>query len=255
MNCRITSREPWIGSFVALLLALCGGCSAPAYETRVLESPETRGLKGYEKPYTVNGIRYDPLRRHQGYNEDGIASWYGPDFHGKPTSNGETYDMHAMTAAHKTLPMGVYVRVTNRQNGRQAVVRVNDRGPFVKGRIIDLSYAAAKDLGVSGPGTAPVTVEALGFRDTGGEGYREPERYDVGPFTIQVGAFVQQENAARLAARLKSRFGTTSLHSGEVGGTRYHRVRVGSYTALAEAEQAKTALLDEFAQCFVVAVD
>ena len=100
---------------------------------------------------TSYNVCYTKLLR---FVEEGVASWYGEDFHGKLTSNGEVYDMYAMTAAHKTLPLGVYVRVTNKQNGQSAVVRVNDRGPFVDTRIIDLSYAAAKQLGVVGPGTA-----------------------------------------------------------------------------------------------------
>ena len=100
--------------------------------------------KATQKPYTVLGKRYEPLQTHERFTQTGIASWYGKDFHGKRTSNGEVYDMHAMTAAHKTLPLGVYVRVHNNKNGRETVVRENDRGPFVKGRIIDVSYAAAK---------------------------------------------------------------------------------------------------------------
>ncbi|RME35133.1 MAG: septal ring lytic transglycosylase RlpA family protein, partial [Deltaproteobacteria bacterium] len=126
----------------AMLSAGCG----PHVRTRVLDTPETRDLAGHQRPYMVNGKRYDPLRDHSGFVEQGTASWYGPKFHGRKTSNGETFDMYALTAAHKTLPLGVSVRVTNLRNGRQVVVRVNDRGPFVAGRIIDLSYAAAKEL-------------------------------------------------------------------------------------------------------------
>ena len=128
--------------FVCLLLAACSG--RPAYKVRVIDTPETRGLKGYEKPYEVNGERYDPLRSHAGFVEEGIASWYGADFHGKKTSNGETYNMHARTAAHKTLPLGVFVKVVSKDDGRSTTVRINDRGPFVKSRIIDLSRAAAR---------------------------------------------------------------------------------------------------------------
>src|SRR5690554_6368322 len=100
--------------------------------------------------------------------------------------------MHAMSAAHKTLPLGVWVRVTSRINGKQAVVRINDRGPFVKGRIIDLSFAAAKVLGVDGPGTASVRIEALGFRQTDAAGkvaYLQPRSYSIGSYSVQVGAF------------------------------------------------------------------
>ena len=147
----------------SLLLLLTASCGSPAYRTRVVDTPGNASLKGHQKAYEVNGERYHPLRDHAGFTEEGLASWYGSDFHGKRTSNGELYDMYAQTAAHKTLPLGVSVRVTNTANGRSTVVRVNDRGPFVRGRIIDLSYTAAKELGVVGPGTAPVRVEALGY--------------------------------------------------------------------------------------------
>jgi rare lipoprotein A len=131
--------------FCCLLLA-----SACASKRTGLTKPVSRPS---QKPYTVDGRRYEPLSTHEGYVQKGIASWYGPDFHGKKTSNGEVYDMHGMTAAHKTLPLGVFVKVENLDNGREAVVRVNDRGPC-KGRIIDLSMPRQK-LGVDIAGTAP----------------------------------------------------------------------------------------------------
>ena len=224
---------------VALLLAACGG---PTYTTSVLNTPETRELKGYEKPYLVNGKRYDPLRSHEGFVQEGVASWYGEKFHGRKTSNGEVYDMHAMTAAHKTLPLGIYVRVRNRGNGREAVVRLNDRGPFVKNRVIDLSYAAAKKLGVDGPGTAPVLVEALGYRktDRGGQvAYKQPDSYRVGTFSIQVGAFAVEDNARRLASQLRGRHGAASVNKGRVDGRVFYRVRAGRYRTLEEAEAAR----------------
>jgi rare lipoprotein A len=149
--------------------------SACASKKTLVTTPESR-QKAYQKPYTVLGQRYEPLQSHAGFVQTGIASWYGADFHGKKTSNGETYDMHAMTAAHKTLPLGVYVKVRNRDNGREAVVRVNDRGPFVKGRVIDLSYSAAKVLGVDVAGTAPVRIEALGYRGSGTEAAGVPAK-------------------------------------------------------------------------------
>ena len=114
------------------------------------------------KPYTVFGRSYQPYTKAHGYEERGLASWYGPKFQGRLTSNGEVYDMEKMTAAHKLLPMNTWVEVVNQDNGKKAVVRVNDRGPFVDGRIIDLSKAAARKLGVLGPGTAPVYIRALG---------------------------------------------------------------------------------------------
>ena len=119
------------------------------------------------RPYTINGKTYYPTTVNVGDTASGTASWYGPDFHGKKTSNGETYNMNAMTAAHKTLPMNTMVRVTNLGNGAQTTVRINDRGPFVAGRIIDLSKAAATSIGMIGTGTARVKLEVVGFYGDG----------------------------------------------------------------------------------------
>lgn len=125
--------------------------------------PRDEPLSPYGNPpeYEVGGVTYHVLESAKGYDKKGIASWYGPDFQGKRTSSGETYDMYAMTAAHKTLPIPTYVEVTNLANGKKVVVRVNDRGPFAKDRIIDLSYIAALKLGIVGHGTARVRVRAL----------------------------------------------------------------------------------------------
>jgi rare lipoprotein A len=179
---------------------------------------------------------------HRGYVAEGIASWYGADFHGLKTSNGEIYDMHAMTAAHKTLPLGVFVKVRNLRNGSEEIVRVNDRGPFVKGRLIDLSCAAARALGVEGPGTAPVRVEALGvqIKDANGQiSYQPLPTYDIGSYAVQLGAFTMADNARRLAAEMKSRYGTSDIQEGDVDGQRYFRVRVGHYPSLDAAEAAR----------------
>lgn len=243
-------------SLLAVGLAACGG---PSYKVRVLDVPGS-GLKGTQKPYEVNGERFEPISNADGYAETGVASWYGPDFHGRKTSNGETYNMNAMTAAHKTLPMNVYVRVTNQSNGKQSVVRINDRGPFVKGRIIDLSYAAAHEVGMVGPGTAPVRIETLGYREIGPAGstatYRQPESYVVGPFTVQVGAFAVIENAQRLAAELRAAYGSAAVAEGWVGGKKFHRVRVGLYPTLVQADQARLEFEGKgFRNSFVVAKD
>ncbi|MCP3177519.1 MAG: septal ring lytic transglycosylase RlpA family protein [Desulfuromonadales bacterium] len=247
--------------FVVLgVLSLLAGCAGqPTYDTRVIDTPQTRELKGHQKPYTVNGERYDPLRSHHGFIEEGLASWYGKDFHGKKTSNGEIYDMYAMTAAHKTLPLGVYVRVHNKNNGRQTVVRVNDRGPFVKGRIIDLSFAAAKELEVVGPGTAPVRIEALGYQVTGSSGqvtYREPVSYAPASYAVQLGAFTQAENARRFAAELKNRYGVATVAESVVNGQLFYRVRVGRYASLPAAESAQRDFVAQgYGSGFIVAFD
>lgn len=122
---------------------------------------EPRSRYGNPDSYEVRGVTYHVLDSSEGYEAEGMASWYGEAFQGRRTSSGEPYDMYAMTAAHRTLPIPTYVEVTNLENGRTAVVRINDRGPFHDGRIIDLSYAAARKLGVVGPGTARVRVRAL----------------------------------------------------------------------------------------------
>lgn len=136
-----------IGCFGVLLL-LVGCASDVQYKNTV-------------KSYTVSGSTYYPIKKADGFSETGIASWYGKKFHGRKTASGERYDQNKMTAAHKTLPFGTRVRVKNKDNGKNAVVTINDRGPFVKGRIIDVSRAAAKKLGMINSGTAKVRIEAL----------------------------------------------------------------------------------------------
>lgn len=123
--------------------------------------PEPRSRYGNPPEYEVDGVTYRVMEGSEGYEEEGMASWYGEQFHGRRTSSGEPYDMYAMTAAHRSLPLPTYVEVTNLENGRTVVVRVNDRGPFHQDRIIDVSYVAARKLGLVGPGTAPVRVRAL----------------------------------------------------------------------------------------------
>jgi len=204
--------------------------------------PSASGRRGTFKPYTINGQTYYPLTRAEGFTQTGLASWYGWQFHGRKTANGETYNMEAMTAAHKTLPMNTWVRVTNQRNGRSAVVRINDRGPFVRGRIIDLSRAAARRLGIIGPGTAPVRIVALGYRQagTGRHGrpavYRKPASYQVGDFSVQVGAFTNPANAYRLARRLRPTWGRVFVKVYDRGDRIFHRVRVGRVNTLKAAE-------------------
>ncbi|NLC69978.1 MAG: septal ring lytic transglycosylase RlpA family protein [Desulfuromonadaceae bacterium] len=246
----------WLAPGAALLfITSCGGGPTSS----VIETPQTRGLKGWEKPYIVAGQRYDPLRQHEGYVEEGIASWYGRDFHGRKTSNGEIYDMHAMTAAHKTLPLGIFVKVRHLGNGREIVVRLNDRGPFVKGRVIDLSYSAARRLGIDDAGTGPVRIEALGYREKGNGGapvYRPPASYVVGSYAVQVGAFEAPVNAHRLAAEMRDRFGAATVSEGWAGGRRFHRVWVGRFDTLEAAEIARLRLeRNGYPSSFVVALE
>lgn len=179
------SRKHPILIFVMLLIAGCASAPPQGYYTK----------QGTQRAYHIDGKWYQPVDSSNGYEEEGIASWYGKDFHGKKTSNGEIYNMHAMTAAHKTLPIGTYVKVTRLDNGKEAIVRVNDRGPFVKGRIIDLSYKAASELGIADSGTAKVEIAALG--DAVGDKLIIRD-YQHGNFMAQVGAFTVKSNATRL---------------------------------------------------------
>ena len=211
------------------------------------------------KPYAIDGKWYQPLPSAQGYVEQGLASWYGRQFHGRPTANGEPYDMYAVSAAHKTLPLGTWVEVQNLENGRSLDLRINDRGPFVDGRIIDLSYGAARKLGVVEPGTARVKVVALGRRTAvAGPGQAPvytPMDYDHGNFTFQVGAFREPANAYRLRDRLASAYPnvhiTTYFHADH--GNLYG-VRLGRATTLSEAARFKTQLREAgFEGAFTIA--
>ncbi|NPV83837.1 MAG: septal ring lytic transglycosylase RlpA family protein [Candidatus Aminicenantes bacterium] len=154
-----------------------------------------------------------------GFVETGIASWYGQEFHGRPTSSREIFDQNDLTAAHPTLPFGTMVLVTNLENGRQVTVRINDRGPFVKGRIIDLSYAAARLLGLIGPGTARVRLEVTGY---------EPPAVEPrsGAYILQVGSFAIEENARNLFQKLQKEFPGVYLSSFQTNGRTFHRVRL-----------------------------
>ncbi len=148
------------------------------------------------RPYVIRGIRYYPTVVSVGDKFAGNASWYGPTFHGKLTSNGETYNMYDMTAAHKTLPMNTIVKVTNRKNGLSTVVRINDRGPFIATRIIDLSKKAARKIDMVGAGTASVNIEILGFETKGKkriptkkELQSSPQKQTIGGFALQIASF------------------------------------------------------------------
>ena len=161
--------------------------------------PEPRARYGNRSPYEVLGKRYTVLDSSKGYAKRGIASWYGSKFHGRNTSSGEPFDMHLATAAHRSLPLPTYAEVTNLENGRKVVVKINDRGPFHGDRLIDLSYAAAVKLDMATSGTARVEVRTIGF------GRSEPVRPAVkvadGTF-LQVGAFGNRDTAERVAGQM-----------------------------------------------------
>jgi rare lipoprotein A len=201
---------------------------------------EPRSARGNPPFYEVLGHRYYVMKDAAGYRERGIASWYGTKFHGRTTSSGEPYDLYAMTAAHKTLPLPTYVRVTHRGNGRSIVVRVNDRGPFVGDRIIDLSYAAAVRLGMHSDGTALVDVEAIGPATVPEAPLVAQAATPPGPAEavwLQVGAFSDELNAARLKSQLAAEGidEVVMLPEGRAR-QRIYRVRIGPLGAVEEIE-------------------
>lgn len=265
-------------AIAALSLWLAACASAPRRAPTPLPPPPSPGSLGDAVPrveprsshgnppfYDVNGRRYQVLASADGYVERGVASWYGPDFHGHSTSSGERYDMYAMTAAHRTLPIPCYARVTNLATGRSIVVRINDRGPFVGNRIIDLSYAAATRLDIVRTGTAFVELRTVGPAPVVAPSapaaepappsapIAQPEpplapvpdmpSVPVPPalpvaLYIQVGAFADQNNAQRVIDRLQSA-GLPHVFSlaGSASGRTLRRVRIGPIATVEEFDQ------------------
>jgi len=203
---------------------------------------EARSLRGNPPFYTVLGKRYQVLPDAAGFRERGVASWYGPTFHEKSTSIGETYDMYAMSAAHKTLPLPAYARVTNLANGRSVVVRINDRGPFVGNRIIDLSYTAAWKLDMIRAGTAFVDVEVLtpgSLPELAAQvqaGQKIPAALPPALF-VQAGAFGVEDNARRLAGRLRDAGFANTVLLAPGPGVPLHRVRIGPVSRVDEFDR------------------
>jgi rare lipoprotein A len=251
-----TDRILYWGRY-ALLAGLVSGLSACSTKTREYPNddygpktpvdvsqvpdavPQNVPYSRYGNPdsYTVRGITYHVKRNAGGYREKGLASWYGLKFHGKRTSSGEPYDMYAMTAAHKTLPLPTWVRVTNLDNGKSVVVKVNDRGPFHAGRIIDLSYAAASKLGVLGHGTAPVEVVSITTERPGGDPGLDAQARNY-PLWIQAGAFTSSENAHQLQQRLEKQAGIPGqVKTNHDLPNRVHRVWLGPVQDARQLEQ------------------
>ena len=194
--------------------------------------PEPRSAHGNPPFYDAMGKRYYVLAAADGYLERGVASWYGPSFHGGNTSSGEPYDMYGMSAAHKTLPLPTYARVTNLRNGRSVVVRINDRGPFVANRLIDLSYSAALKLDMIRDGTTLVEVRAL----TPGVPDELTRSAQLPPATLylQAGAFADAQNAQRLLGRLQAAGMASAFVALPAPGQRLYRVRLGPVGSVAE---------------------
>jgi rare lipoprotein A len=208
---------------------------------------EPRSARGNPPFYDVMGKRYFVLSTAEGYKERGVASWYGPTFHEKNASNGDPYDMYAMTAAHKTLPLPAYVRVTNLGNGRSVVVRVNDRGPFVGNRIIDLSYTAAYKLDMLRQGTAFVEVEAivpgtLSITAAAVAPAAPAPLASAATLYIQAGAFGVEENARRLVEKLRNAGIENVALRVPNGASRLWRVRIGPLADVAAYDRIQSQL-------------
>lgn len=253
-----------------LFLTACGGSNKGGYykddgpprnppsnlDSIADATPRVEPLaRGPNRPYTIMGKRYVPDTSGQPYRKRGIASWYGRKFHGNPTSNGERYDMFAMTAAHTTLPIPSYVRVTRVSNGKSVIVRVNDRGPFLHNRVIDLSYAAAHRLGMVQAGSAEVVVERImpeqiragTWRSGGATAASTPAPRPAslpntagsnGAMFVQIGAFRDQANAQNLATQAAGRIPVNAPVEVDTGPDQVYRVRVGPFNSREAAERA-----------------
>ena len=244
--------------YIKIVLSICAvflvsSCSTryknSSYTPRVETKNLSSGLnkKSYShptmKPYTVRGIRYYPSVVRVGETFDGVASWYGPNFNGKKTSNGEIYDMYKMTAAHKTLPMNTIVKVTNKDNGKTAIVRINDRGPFVKSRIIDLSKKAAYAIDMTKKGTAKVKLEILGFQKQGLHTIPTPKAMKslpktikLGNYLLQIGSFENFVGAQKTQKRYNGQDGYKAvIRDVEYNNQRYFKVMLSGFKSEQEA--------------------
>ena len=259
--------------FVVFFMSGCSFLTSPSGGITAIGGTKKSGKMSSSKgmhaatmrPYTINGKTYYPTVVKVGDRASGIASWYGPDFHGKKTSSGETYDMHAMTAAHKTLPMNTMVRVTNIKNGKNIIVRINDRGPFVAGRVIDLSKTGAVKLDVFNAGTAPVLLEVVGFNGNVGSAVvassqpsskqpsdsqktnaqtkaqpQQEQSFVGGIFMVQIGAFKNLSGANAHKRQHAGQYGNgaydTVIKSYDIDGGKIYRVFISGFRSEEEAK-------------------
>ncbi len=248
-----------------MLMSMLAGCSssvtrpvqparfsptAPASSVamRIHQAPESRtdpAVLAASTPLRKGTLSPFGVVRPSLFVQTGIASWYGPGFHGKRTANGETYNQYALTAAHRSLPLGTRVIVTNIVSGQAVEVRINDRGPFVEGRIIDLSFAAAKRIGVYTPGTAPVRVEVLSAPT--------PRRAVL--YAVQVGSYTDADKAFALKHALTPRFSSVYISPLSIGRLRYYQVRLGPFTERVHAEHQARCVAQAGLQSIVVEED
>ena len=268
MTIAMTAKQVFLPACALAIAAWLTGCSTPGMLEpsddaplnprdvsgipNAVPKPEPLSRYGNPQSYVVYGERYFTLPSSKGYRERGLASWYGTKFHGKRTSSGEPYDLYAMTAAHKTLPLPTYVEVTNLDNNRSVIVKVNDRGPFHDGRIIDLSYSAAHKLGILGTGTGRVEVHAIDPVDADRVPSDQPVLVETdtpsapeanSQLFLQVGAFQSHDNAQRLRSNIEGQnLGTVRIvESATTAGT-FYKVQVGPLPDTATADRIARAL-------------
>jgi len=254
-----------LAGLVLLTMAGCG--SLNPFRSHVYSTPEgtpedrtspapEASKDGKTKPYTVFGRTYYPLQTADGYDEVGMASWYGEDFHGKKTANGQIYDMYSLSAAHKTLPLGTRVRVTHLSNDRSVILVINDRGPFVAGRIIDLSYGAARELGMVDRGVSKVRISALTSAPapaTATAAAKAPASQAVTYYHVRVGAFAVRANAERARTHLVNQgYRDASILVEDRDGITLHIVVAGRFTSRDKAEQVQQRLKRSFPTCYIV---
>lgn len=241
---RVRACRRLVMAIIAGLAAVClvSGCAGPEPPRRTSQ----------QQPYQQFGKWYSPMADSADFTETGIASWYGNKFHGNPTASGEIYNMYDMTAAHKTLPLGTRVRVTNLENNRSIVVRVNDRGPFVDNRVIDLSYLAASKIGIAQTGLGRVRITALDKNDKQSQTSRPdlaeaamPPDADQPHYTLQMGSFTSRENAVNLREALSSKYQPARIVIFHDNDQTFYRVRLGRYSSREEGERARQKMLTE----------
>lgn len=247
--------------FLTLSLILLFGCAKTSPVSQPKEpSTDLADIPPTQRPYKIDGKKYYPIPSSVGFTQTGIASWYGKKFHGRKTSNGETYNMYGLTAAHKTLPMNTHVLVQNLENGKEVVTRINDRGPFVKGRIIDLSYLGAMRLGMVENGTARVQVTALGEAITVTRKNKEINQFlpykdfQQGDFYVQIGSFTNKDNAIRLKEKIISWGKKAVITTFDRGDALFYRVQVKAGDHLTEANRMERVMTESgYPDAFVVA--
>lgn len=230
-----------------ILIGVGSGCASHPIKSN--PGPEAHSSSVQTLPYRVDGRVYYPLDNSSGFVQEGIASWYGPDFHGKLTSNGEVYNMNSMTAAHKTLPFNSIVVVTHRESGKSVTVRINDRGPFVGDRIIDLSYGAANKLGIAETGTAPVNLRVVRGAISSPPRNASGASANKAIYSVQVGVFGELENARKISQQ----FNNSRIYTVNQNNRKLFKVLVGKYTNYEKAlEPMDRIRLEGFEKAFIV---